>query len=95
MAGKHYQDAAEKALAHLTAKPWSEWQESQISWALDNLISAGLEINHPFVQGGLETLVERQEPEGCWVSEDGPAYAVSATLGVLKVLKHAGWIEGI
>jgi len=95
MAGSHYQEAAAKALAHLAARPWSEWQESQISWALDNLLSAGLEPTHPFVQGGLETLAARQEPEGCWVSEDGPAYAVSATLGALKVLKRAGWIDAV
>jgi hypothetical protein len=93
MAGKHYTAAAEKALTHLAARPWPEWQESQISWALDNLLSAGLEVNHPFVQAGLAELSARQEPQGCWVSEDGPAYAVSATLGVLKVLKRAGWID--
>jgi hypothetical protein len=87
--------AAERGMAHLAARPWDEWEDSQIAWALDCLGSAGLGQAHPFIAAGLADLAARQEPDGSWASEDGPAYAVSATVSALKVFKMYGLLEEI
>lgn len=88
MAGEH--EAAEKGLAWLAARPFAEWEDSQVAWALDCLGTAGLTAGHPFIQSGLNELARRQSAEGTWASEDGEAYAVSATVSTLKVFKLFG-----
>jgi squalene cyclase len=88
LAGPLYAGVAEKGLESLLRRPAAEWEDSQLAWALSCLGSAGLPREHPFVVQGLAALGERQRPDGSWASEDGAEYAVSATIQVLKVLKH-------
>jgi squalene cyclase len=85
--------AAIRILDHLAVRQWYEWEDSQIAWALDCLGSAGLPADHPFVAPALADLAARQDEDGSWASEDGPAYAVSATVSALKVFKMYGLVE--
>ena len=94
MAGDQYAEVARKGLQTLMDRPFSEWADSQIAWALDCLSSAGLPKDHPFVEKCLAELLQRRGPDGRWSSEDGEAYAVGATIQVLKVLKHYGLLLG-
>lgn len=90
MAGDQYSEVATKSLQVLLDRPLSQWEDSQISWALDCLGKAGLPKDHPFIEECLAELLHRQKPNGSWFSEDGEAYAVGATIGALKALDHYG-----
>lgn len=93
MAGPQYAQVARKGLQVLMDRPFSEWEDSQISWALDYLGQAGLSKDHPFIEKGLDELLQRQKPNGSWTSEDGETHAVAATIGALKALKHYGLLS--
>lgn len=84
------QTQANRILEYLMSRPFSQWEASQIAWALDCLGRTGLPFDHPFVRGGLSALVEAMEPQGAWSSEEGSAYAASATISALKALKTFG-----
>jgi hypothetical protein len=88
MAGAPYGEAARSGLQILADRPLSEWQDSQIAWALDCLGKAGLSKEEPFIETGLNELLRRRSPDGSWSSEDGAAFAVTATIEALKVLKQ-------
>lgn len=88
MAGDEYADVVAGGLRALMARPFSKWVDSQISWALEVLGKAGLPQEEPFVEQGLAELLHRQEVNGRWVSEDGEAYTVVATIGALNALKQ-------
>jgi len=88
LAGPSGAAAAQKGLRYLQNQPFEQWDASQIAWALDNLGNAGISARHPFVQKALAELTKRQSEDGSWSSEDGPAYAVSATVSVIKVFQR-------
>jgi squalene cyclase len=88
LAGPPYAELALRGVQYLAGRPLSSWEASQLGWALSCLGAAGLPAEHPFVVQGLAALLERQRPDGSWASEDGEAHAVSATVQVLRVLKH-------
>lgn len=90
LAGPPYTDPAQRGVQYLAGRPLSSWEASQLAWALSCLGAAGLPADHPFVAQGLAVLLERQQADGSWASEDGQEYAVSATVQVLRVLKHYG-----
>ena len=90
IAERRHLEAAEKGLQFLMGKSLSEWADSQIAWALDCMKRAGLAKDHPFVKTCLNELMRRQRSDGSWSSEDGEAFAVGATIEVLKVLKYYG-----
>jgi hypothetical protein len=77
-------------LQALASTPLSEWDDSQIAWALDCLSRGGLPKKHPFVEACLNQLFHRQKADGSWASEDGEGSAVGATIQVLKVMKRYG-----
>ena len=93
--GGGYAQEAEKILAYLLALPATEWADSQISWALDCLSRAGLPQEHPFIRFALAELIRRQAADGSWASDDGPAFAASATVGAISVLKRMGLLGGL
>jgi squalene cyclase len=76
-----------KSLQALLDWPISDWEDSQIAWALDCLHRGGIERNHALIEKLLARLEMSQKPDGQWASEDGEASAVSATIEVLKVVK--------
>lgn len=85
MAGKAA--SAELGMAYLESRPLADWGDDQIAWALDFLGRAGLPKAHPFYQGLIDALVQRQAPDGSWSSEDGPMHAAAATVSAIKVIK--------
>jgi squalene cyclase len=93
MAGEGYAGVVQRGLDSLLAIPPIEWEASQLAWALDCLWTAGVPSHQSFVQSALLELVNRQAPDGSWASEDGPAYAVSATVEAIKVLNRYGVIS--
>jgi hypothetical protein len=92
-AGEGYQEHSRKGLAFLDMRPPEQWEASQIAWALDCLAAAGVPAQQPFVAKMLAELAGRQEPGGSWSSEDGPAYAVSATISAIKAFKRYGAVD--
>jgi squalene cyclase len=91
LAGPQYSEVAERGLQALADKPLVGWEASQIAWALDCLSKAGLQKSHPFAEKCLTELLNRCKPDGSWSSEDGEAFAVGATIGVLKVFELFGF----
>ena len=90
MAGEEYEHNARLAIDFLKSGNLDTWEDSQIAWAIDCLVRAGLQARHPFIQAGLDTLRQRRAPDGSWASEDGPAFAAAATVGAIKVLTKLG-----
>jgi squalene cyclase len=88
LAGDRYVKVASLGIQVLTDRPLAKWEDSQIAWAVDCLSRGGLPKNHPFIEGCLDELSRRQKADGSWASEDGEAFAVGATIQVLKVLKR-------
>jgi hypothetical protein len=93
MAGDRYANVAHKGIQALAYHPLSEWEDSQIAWALDCISRGGLSKDHPFIEGCLDELFRRQKADGSWASEDGEALGVGATIQVLKVLKRYGLLS--
>jgi squalene cyclase len=92
--GERYATIANLGIQALSERPLAEWDDSQIAWALDCLSRGGLPKTHAFVEACLGELFCRQKPNGSWASEDGEAFALGATIQVLKVLKRYGMLSG-
>jgi squalene cyclase len=92
MMGERYSAIASHGIQALSDRAPAEWDDSQIAWALDCLSRGGLPKSHPFVEACLGELFCRQKPDGSWASEDGEAFALGATIQVLKVLKRYGML---
>jgi hypothetical protein len=95
LGGESYAHNAARSLAYMQSIPFSDWEDSQIAWALECLTRAGLPGEQPFMRAMLAELVRRQAADGSWAAEDGPSFAASATVGALKVLNQHGLIETI
>lgn len=92
-AGPGHEEVVQAGLRVLSSRPFSEWVDSQIAWALESLGRAGLPREEPFVQQGLAELRRRQEAQGSWVAEDGEAWTVNAVIGALNALRCYGALE--
>ncbi len=95
LGGSDYAQNFKRVLQALSERPWSDWADSQVGWALDCLLRAGLPAEHPFVQNALAELLRRQAEDGSWASEDGESFAASATVGAIKVLKICGLVGAL
>jgi len=93
LAGRPYAKIVSKGLKFLMEKPFDEWADSQIAWVLECLGRAGLPKVHPFISDCLTELIQRQKPDGTWVSEDGEAFTAQATLSAIKAFKIFGVIS--
>jgi hypothetical protein len=90
LAGRPYAKIVGKGLKYLMEKPLDEWADSQIAWALECLGRARLPKVHPFINDCLAELDQRQKPDGAWISEDGEAFTVEATISAVKAFKIFG-----
>lgn len=88
-----YAQHAARIIDFLAGLPFADWDDSQIAWAIDCLTRAGLPAAHPWMQRTLPELVRRQAADGSWSSEDGPAFAASATVSAIKALKQHGLVD--
>jgi hypothetical protein len=86
IAGPQYTEPANMGLRSIMEIPLSKWFAFQISLALNCLGKAGLSKEHPLIERLLDSLLERQEPNGSWCSEDSGSYNVDATIEALKAL---------
>lgn len=93
--GDDYAQNAARSIDFLRAIPPDGWEDSQVGWAIDCLTRAGMESDHPLIRALLDDLTRRQAADGSWASEDGPAFAASATVGAIKALHRHGRIEAI
>jgi hypothetical protein len=84
LAGACYAEIVSRCLACLAARPLAQWEDSQLSWALNCLGNAGFTLSQPFVADSLKELSRRQRSDGSWRSEDGPEFTLEATLGALR-----------
>jgi hypothetical protein len=90
LAGPAGAAAARQGLAALADISSTEWEASQLAWALSCLGVAGLPAEHSFVARALDELKRRQRQDGSWASEDGDPYAVGATIQAFGVLMRYG-----
>ncbi len=90
LAGPPYQAQARRGLQFLASLPAPEWEDSQLTWAIDCLSRAGLPQTEPFIASGLDLLRARQAEDGCWASEDGLAFIVTATLQAIRIFQRFG-----
>jgi hypothetical protein len=75
-----------RALDALAAIPGERWQPGALTGMLDCLAQAGVPLDAPIVQRGMERLWALAQPDGSWRSEDGEFYHVEVTLKALRVL---------
>ena len=87
LAGRPYSKIVSRALKYLMGKPLDEWADSQLAWAIACLGRAGLPKAHPFISDCLNELGERQQPDGTWISENGEAFTIDATISAVKAFK--------
>ncbi|HLJ61289.1 MAG TPA: prenyltransferase/squalene oxidase repeat-containing protein [bacterium] len=83
-------DAAVRGLQALGAVDGSRWRPGALADMLVRLGGGGVEDDTPVVVRTLERLCVLSQPDGSWVSEDGDAYHVEATLQALRALLHYG-----
>lgn len=81
-------DASEvrRGLDFLAGIPDEQWVTSQISWMLWALLKGEISRKHSLVVRMIDLLLRRQQDDGSFLAEDGPDYAVNATIEALKVL---------
>ena len=52
---------------------------------------AGVPAAHPLLQRATPALAAAQQPDGRWVSEDGPKFDLHVTLEAIRALRLCGW----
>ena len=77
----------QQGLDFLAGIPAGEWVASQISWMLWTFLKCGMPGGSAPVGRMLEELLQRQAADGGFPAEDGPAFAVNATIEALKVVR--------
>jgi squalene cyclase len=94
LAGRPYSKIVSRAVKYLMEKSFDEWADSQLAWAVAYLGRAGLPKAHPFISDCLNELSGRQQPDGTWISENGEAFTVDATICAVKAFKIFGALSG-
>jgi hypothetical protein len=89
-AGPGFAGHAQHTLEFLLMLRRADWFDSHVAWALDSLLRAGLDADHPLLRFLLRELIARQGEDGAWAVEDGPDFAASATVAAIKVLHQLG-----
>lgn len=82
-----YDRAAEKSLEFLASVPAYNWGGSQLVWALETLVDAGLSREHPLIRRWLSWMRGMQNPNGSYSSEDGEQYNTDVTINAIRVVK--------
>jgi hypothetical protein len=67
---------------------FTDWDATDLTWALDSLHLTGLPAQHGVVSALLARLRDLQEPDGRWKSADNPDDPIGQTLEALIVLHH-------
>ena len=86
---------AARALESLAEVPDDRWTAGALAGMLDCLGAAGLTRAVPLVAFGLERLHQIARPDGTWLSEDGEAYHMDATLAALRALVCHGAVGSL
>lgn len=83
MVGKD--DAAQSTINYLESH-LDEMDASQLAWMVTALGAAGLDIESGLMAGGIDCLKKLRQPDGRWVSADGPSQDPSTTLEALRAI---------
>ena len=84
---------AQQALGYLESLPQESWVSSQLLWAMETLINAGLTGEHPLLKKWSNWVGPTQRLNGSFSSEDGDQFNVDVTLEAIRVLKKLGLLE--
>lgn len=68
------------------AKSLQDLPSSSLAWLLSTLLLAQISTNHPLVEQAVIRLDQLQQPDGRWVSEDGPTHDVQTTVEALRAI---------
>ncbi|MBV9279673.1 MAG: terpene cyclase/mutase family protein [Chloroflexi bacterium] len=79
-------EAARCVMTHLAAL-LPGLPPSNLGWLVSALHRAGVPMDDRLLTRAAERLVQEQQPDGRWVSEDGPGRDVHATLEALRALR--------
>ena len=86
----NHEVVAELIMSHIVGTMIETLPASNLAWLLVTLLPVGVPRAAPIIASALEYLREAQQPDGRWISEDGPQRDVHATLEALRGLKLAG-----
>lgn len=78
-----------QGLDYLASIPAGQWVPSQLSWMLWTFLKGGIPAGCSFFCRMFGLLLQKQNSDGSFLAEDGPEYAVNATIEALKVAHHA------
>lgn len=78
---------AEAALEYLDQIPEESWEHSQLIWALEALVDAGLTHQNRLVEKWLYWLKKLQNANGSFTSEDDDRMNPDITLHAIRILK--------
>jgi len=78
-------DVAARIMTYLDGR-LDDLEPSHLAWLLVTLRGAGVAPDAPLLAGAMTRLAARQELDGRWPSEDGPAQDAGVTLEALRAL---------
>ena len=84
-------DLAARVLAYLSTRLATLPPAGNLSWLIVALHRAGVPAAHPLLQRATPALAAAQQPDGRWVSEDGPKFDLHVTLEAIRALRLCGW----
>lgn len=67
-----------------------QFPASNLTWMLTSLLIAGLSSEDDLILQGAKLLADLQQPDGHWVSEDGPDFDVHTTLEAMRIFLWLG-----
>lgn len=82
-------ETAERVLVYLRAR-LADMEASHLAWLMNALLIAAVPGQHPLLADAATALARQQQPDGRWVSEDGPERDVHTTLEALRALQRHG-----
>lgn len=84
-----WQEPAERVHAYLLTRI-NDLTSSSLAWMIITMRMVGFLANHPLIEQSITFLENGQQPDGHWLSEDGPSHDIHATLEALRALQLCG-----
>jgi hypothetical protein len=84
-----YDDLSQQVLSYLATR-LAGMSANNLTWLLTTLLGAGVPASNSLIMDASSMLERYQNPDGRWISDDGPEFDVHCTLEALRVLTLLG-----
>jgi len=84
-----YDDLSQQVLSYLATR-LAGMSANNLTWLLTTLLGAGVPASNSLIMDASSMLERYQNPDGRWISDDGPEFDVHCTLEALRVLSLLG-----